>query len=188
MRRFARPLLTAGFATAVLSTIVACGSSTSAVNQRDTNAIASQLDIYQRNQPIPAGTFSQYRQTLISVENAQIHGVATTSFFFVQGSSAPYKVCPSIGFPVPSTGQLTNPQQVVSRGETGLTTLPQMEPNGTFTGDSSGTYVTCVAGDGTKYVVYAEGFVHTEGGAAHWDKASATVVVDGAPTVTMASK
>ena len=182
-----RPVLAATAAAAALLLLSGCDSSTS-VNAKDTQAIATQLDTYQRNQPIPAATFSQYRDTLIKVENAQIHGVATTSFFFVQGSAAPYKTCPSIGFPVASTSQLTNPQQTVSRGETGLTTLPQMEPTGVFTGESTGTYVTCVAADGIKYISYAEGFVHTEGGPAHWDKNAGGIVADGAPTVTTSGK
>lgn len=170
-----------------LTLATGCDSNSSA-NSKDQAATNTQLDIYQRNQPIPQAVFSQYRNTLINVENAQIHGVATTSFFFNQGSTQPYKVCPSVGFPVASTSQLTNPQQIAwGANNAGSAVIAQMEPNGTFTGDSTGTYVTCIGADGTRYVSYAEGFVDTEGGPAHWDKGSNSIVLDGAPTVTAGS-
>lgn len=173
-------------ATAVLAAVivaaVGCSDSNSATDA-DKKTSEGQLDIYQKNQPIPFSTWSQYRQTLTDVELAQIHGVATTSFFFNQGATQPYKSCPSIGFPVASTSQLTNPQQAVWGHQSG-TTIGQLEPNGTFTGDSTGTYVVCVAPNGIKYISYAEGFVHAEGGPAHWDTNLKLIVDDGAPTVT----
>lgn len=129
---------------------------------------------YQANQPAPTGdVFSQYRQTAIEVENAQIHGVATTSFMFNQGDRKPHAQCPSIGFPMASTTQLT-------QGDIA-------EANGTYTGQSTGTYVVCVAPNGTGYVDYEEGFVHTVGGPAHWDD-NLGIVLDGPPTVKVATK
>lgn len=154
--------------------------------ENDQNSVNRQLMEYQKNQPIPMFDRSQYRQTLIDVESAQVHGTATTSFFFNQGSNKPYKTCPSIGFPVPSTSQLTNPDQVeLHEGNYngGNVVIGQQEPNGAYTGSSSGTYVICVSPSGTDYVSYAEGFVHTEGGNAHWDNATNSVVLDGEPTV-----
>jgi hypothetical protein len=153
-------------------------------DQKVTN---TQLDRYQKNQPVPQYDWSQYRQTVIDVENARVHGVATTTFFFNMGAREPFKSCPSIGFPVPSTAQLTNPDQVVAAPNTSSESIGQAEPNGTYTGESSGTYVVCVAPSGTKYVTYWEGFVHTEGGAAHWDEKQG-VVLDGEPTVKSKSK
>lgn len=180
-RRVIAATLTAAAATAA---VAGCSASPSSANQKDTKAIGTQLDIYQRNQPIPQANFSQLREALRNVENAQIHGIATTSFFFNQGASQPYKTCPSIGYPIASTSQLTNPQQIATHGNEGIGSIPQMEPNGVFTGDSTGTYVVCVDPQGIKYIDYAEGFVHTEGGPAHFDKASGLIVADGAPTVT----
>jgi hypothetical protein len=152
-----------------------CDSGTTA----DANATDRQLKQYQSKQPIPFHDWSQYRQTLISIDDAQAHGTATTSFMFLMGVPNPIRTCPSIGYPVPSTAQLTNPGQ-----NSGGTTISQMEPNGVYTGESSGTYVVCVV-NGKPVPVYWEGDVHAEGGPAHWDKAKGQVVTDGAPTVTV---
>lgn len=156
---------------------------------KDQQATNDQAQRYGANQPVPASDWSQYRQTIIDVELAQIHGVVTTSFFMNQGVEKPYMVCPSIGFPVATTSQLTNPDQVAFGGRDGsgangdYGVIAQMEPNGVYTGDSSGTYVVCVASDGTRYIQYAEAFVHTVGAPAHWDNEQGLIVLDGAPTV-----
>ncbi|MEC5149199.1 hypothetical protein [Cryobacterium sp. GrIS_2_6] len=175
-----------------LAAVVALGlaltgcTETPSATQNDQVASNSQLDRYQKNQPIPAADWSQYRQTVIDVENAQIHGVATTTFFFNQGTPKPIKVCPSIGFAVPTTAQLTNPDQITntSGAAAGYGVVAQQEPSGVYTGASSGTYVVCVASDGSKYISYWEGDVQTEGGAAHWDNTQGLILLDGAPTVT----
>jgi hypothetical protein len=166
----------------LLSASSCSGKPTSVGNdQKETN---SQMQKYQAAQPVPQYDWSQYRQTLIDAQNAQVTGVATTTFFFNQGSAEPFKSCPSIGFPVPITSQLTNPDQTINHGNDGIAPVGQAEPNGTYTGDSSGTYVVCVEKGGAKVVDYWEGFVETEGGPAHFDNASKQIVLDGNPTVT----
>jgi hypothetical protein len=187
-----KKILIATAAVATMLTLAACDSTSagSAVNA-DKAKTDTQLSRYQKNQPIPQSDYSQLRQTVIDAEMAQIHGVATTTFFFNQGTPNPVESCPSIGFPVPSTAQLTNPQQLVGNGGSsgyyGVGTIAQQEPNGVYTGDSAGTYVICVAPNGTKYINYAEEYAHTVGGAAHWDKTQGMIVLDGAPTVVAKS-
>lgn len=168
-----------------VAAVAGCGSGGNA-NNADQARSATQLSVYQQNQPIPQAAWSQYRQTLVDVELAQIHGVATTSFFFNQGATDPYKSCPSIGFPVASTSQLTNPQQAISsHNVTGFAVIGQLEPNGTFTGESTGTYVVCVDPvTKTAHIDYAEGFVDTEGGPAIWDQGTHSIRPNGAATVT----
>ncbi|MCV7174920.1 hypothetical protein [Mycolicibacterium sphagni] len=157
-----------------------CGANSSTAAGKDQAQTNNQLDRYQANQPVPAFDRSQLRQQVITVENAQAHGVATTTFFFNQGVQEPIFVCPSIGFPIPSTAQLTNPQQALW-GTNSSVTIGQMEPTGVYTGDSTGTYVECVAPSGTQFIKYWEGFVDTIGGPAHWD--GHHEVLDGEPTV-----
>lgn len=171
-------------AIAVGALVAACSSPQgTTVDTADTN---TQLKLYQQNgQSIPLHAWSQQRQTVIDVENAQADGMATTTFFFNLGIRNPIQSCPSIGFPVPSTAQLTNPSQEV--GSQGAV-VGQMEPNGVYTGQSSGTYVICVAPNGTRYVDYWEGDVQTVGGPAHWDNVNGSVVLDGAPSVPLGSK
>lgn len=173
--------------TALLATgaLTACGTPKS-VNE-DRKQTNNQLDRYQRNQPVPGYDYSQYRQTLLDVLGAQVHGVATTTFFFNQGVPAPVKSCPSIGFPIPSTAQLTNPEQRVG-GSGGPVTVGQAEPNGVYTGESSGTYVVCVAAGGKRRIDYWEGYVAAEGGPARWDDQSKQIVADGDPTVKASGK
>lgn len=167
---------------------LAAGCTGNTAASQDQSTVNKQLGAFEQSQPVPFNNWSQYRQTLIDIEQAQIHGVATTSFFFNQGVQDPYMSCPSIGFPVASTSQLTNPTQVSNGGGNQNTsnenvTIDQSEPNGAYTGQSTGTYVICVLPNGSKEPQYAEQFVHTVGGAAHWDQTTHQVVPDGAATV-----
>jgi hypothetical protein len=180
MRSTTRARAVVGFATAVgLLAVAGCTSSQGDATRNDQATTESQLQTYQQNQPIQRYKWSQYRQTIIDVERAQVTGVATTTFFFNQGVQDPFQVCPSIGEPVPSTAQLTNPDQITwGANSAGSAVISQAEPNGVYIGDSSGTYVVCVAGSGKRYVDYWEGFVHTVGGAAHWDADKHQIVLD----------
>lgn len=174
-----KKILTIIAAAALLS---GCTDATAMSNdQKVTN---SQLEKYQQVQPVPMYDWSQYRQTVIDVTAAQANSVATTTFMFNMGTADPIDQCPSIGFPVPATAQLTNPEQITWQDGSNSQVIPQAEPNGTYTGDSQGTYIVCVASDGTKYIDYWEGSVKTTGGPAHWDYDKHRVVLDGKPTVT----
>lgn len=186
-----KKLLAAGLA-AVAAIALLAGCTTSATT-KDQTKVNNQLNTFEQTQPIPFNNWSQYRQTVIDVEQAEVHGVATTTFFYNMGSNIPTKVCPSIGYPVASTSQLTNPTQVAfggningNNGNYGV--IDQQEPNGVYTGASQGTYVVCVGSDGTKRIDYWEGFVHTEGGAAHFDAKTQQIVDDGGTTVEAKTK
>jgi hypothetical protein len=161
-------------------TLTACEDNGTKSDEAATN---KQLEQYQKVQPIPFYEWSQYRETITSIADAQAKGTATTSFFFTQGVQKPIKVCPSIGYPVPSTAQLTSPDQAI--GANGAT-IGQMEPTGVYTGESTGTYVVCII-QGKAVPTYWEGFVHTEGSPAEWDEESQQIVNTGAPTVVAES-
>lgn len=168
-------LLLAGILGALVLT--GCGNSGSQSDQQNTD---DQLKTYQRNgQDIHKYQWSQYRQTLNDVQDAEVAGEATTTFFFNLGVRDPYFVCPSVGFPVPADSELTNPlQNVGSQGAV----ISQMDPNGTFPGNTAGTWVICVAPNGSKELHYSEPQDHTVGGPAHWDEQKG-IVLDGAPSV-----
>lgn len=147
------------------------GASSQSPNEADQATSTRILKGYQNNQPVPVFTYSQLRQNLIEIETAQAQTTQTTSFFFNQGVAAPIMSCPSIGFPIPTTYQLSNPEQLSRHGGSGgggNVVLPQVEANGAFTGDSSGTYVICVNAQGQPYASYWEGFVQTVTGPATW--------------------
>jgi hypothetical protein len=125
------------------------------------------------NQPLPHFPWSQIKQTLIEVETAQATSVQTTSFFFNQGVQDPFFVCPSIGFPIPNTASLSNPQQVQWRGGqygNAAAVVSQQDPTGIYTPtSSSGTFAVCVGADGKAFAKYWEGFVDTVTGPAKWN-------------------
>lgn len=142
----------------------------------DERQAGAQLNRYQDAQPVPEFDWSQLRQNLIEIGAAQVQTTATTSFFFNLGITDPVASCPSIGYPIPSTYQLSNPAQVT----TGSAVVPQLESNGVYTGDSSGTYVMCVNADGQAYALYWEGHVMAVSGAAEF--ADGQVRLVGAPS------
>ena len=161
--------------------LTACSPSSVNSDQTLTN---DQLTQYQQAQPVPVFKWSQERATLIAVINARANTTATTSFFFNQGVKDPISTCPSIGYPVASTAELTNPDQVVASSAV----VSQIDPPGVYTGVSTGTYVLCVSSSGTKYPYYWEGFVATVGGDAKWDPATGQATLIGEPTVKVPSK
>jgi hypothetical protein len=148
------------------------------------NTAEEQLSQFLKSQPIPRFNYSQLRQNLIEIETAQSNTTATTSLMFLLagvGSSGPLvHSCPSIGFPIPATYQLTNPQQVIGRDS--RVAIPQLESNGVYTGDTTGTYVMCVGEDGKAFAFYHEGYVATVTGPAHWDVTKGEIVMDGTST------
>jgi len=171
-------------AVAVLAGLVltagSCGESDKTESRKqDEKAAGAQLIQYQQSQPVPLFDYSQLRQNLIEIETAQTSTTATTSFMFLMGNAGTtgplVHHCPSIGFPIPATYQLTNPVQKAGDG----VTVAQIEANGVFTADTTGTYVICVGADGSPYAYYWEGFVATATGPAHWDNTLGEVVMDG---------
>lgn len=185
-----RTIVVALLAVVTVASLAGCTAATSSVAD-DQKATNNQLNTFEQVQPIPKNTYSQYRQTVIDVEQAEIHGVATTTFFYNLGSNVPLKSCPSIGFPVAATAQLTNPQQIAwatNNGNVEADPIAQAEPNGVYTGDSQGTYVVCVQSNGDKRIDYWEGSVETEGGSATYDPQSGQITNSGSTTVKSTDK
>jgi len=160
MRRYLRLGVALAAAAGLLT---ACNNSANQQDRRTSNSILRQ---YETSQPAPKFTWSQIRQTAIDVETAQAHTTQTTSFFFNLGVQDPVQSCPSIGFPVATTTQITNP--LTPSGYNDNSTIAQIDPNGIYSGDSSGTYVLCVGPGGKTYGVYWEGFVYSVTGPAVW--------------------
>ncbi len=164
--------------TVTLGACTAHRSKATKLEQQQQNAISKTLV---QNQPLPQFNYSQLRQNLIEVETAEAQGVQTTTFFFNLGARDPIQTCPSIGAPIATTQQLSNPLQSEVRGgdHGGVAVIGNLEPNGTYTGDSAGTYVMCIGGDGQPYANYWEGFVQTVFAPAEWDAATHSVKITG---------
>ena len=169
--------ITIGMVAAVglAATATACGGGGGGGNSGAHNERKAQQQIENRleiNQPIPVNPYSQMRQNLIEIENAEANGVQSTTFFFNQGIKDPIMTCKSIGAPIPSTAQLSNPDKVERHGsqyDGGNVVIHQMEPNGVYTGDSTGTWSECLNAQGKPYPQYWEGFVSSAFGDATWD-------------------
>lgn len=171
--------------TAVALPLAACSGSSTTAQKQDAQAMADIQSRMQNAQPIPAFPWSQYRQTIIDAETAQANGTQTTSFWFTRGAGGqgtPIGSCPSLGFPVPASAQLSNPEVPIwgpSQGSSA--TVSQMEPNGVYTGPTDGTYVVCAGTGGKPYLTYVEADVVTVGGPAEWRDGQ--VRITGDPTI-----
>lgn len=184
-----KKLTIAGVTLLAVLTLAACsGGSTSTAAQNDQRVSNNALSQLQKAQPVPEFKYSQIRATLIAVEEAQASVTATTTFFFNYGIKDPITSCPSIGFPLASTTELTNPQQVVDPNSdtAGNAVISQPDPTGVYAGASQGTYVVCVAPNGSQYIQYWEGDVETVGGPAAWENGQ--IVLKGEPTVKVPQK
>ena len=167
--------------------VAACGPGTSAGQALENKTSNNIEKTYLLNEPPPTFSYSAIRATAISIEAIQALNEQTTSFGFNMGEKNPVWSCPSLGEPVASTDEITNPQQVAT------TTVPyqggaavpigNMDPNGVYSGDSTGTYVLCVNASGTPYAEYWEGSVDTVSGPAVWNSKTGTIDVTGAPTM-----
>jgi len=158
-----RKLLVVAIFAAVV--VAACEGGTDSI-ARDEKASEQALANLQNAHPVPLFQRSQLRQNLVEIVTAQAETTQTTTFFFNLGVADPINQCPSIGFPIPATAQLTNPDQIIG-GETDVT-IAQVEPTGVYTGDTTGTYAMCIDAQGRAYAVYWEGFVQTVTGPAEW--------------------
>lgn len=129
--------------------------------------------IAEKTLPAPTFSYSEGRWVLTEAEASIALGVATTSFVFQQGDPNPVESCPSIGYPVANTAQLTNPQKVVTDPNVNQygqdNVVGNMDPYQYYTPNASqGTYVLCVNRQGGQYLLYAEPNVIAVAGSAQW--------------------
>jgi hypothetical protein len=126
--------------------------------ERETNAIATGFDRLTRSQQVPSFDFSQERQTLIDLTTIRAHGTHGTAVATALDGSLIWW-CPTQGAPVPSTYQLTNPEQIIGRGGRNHyegQTIPLGEPTGVYTGDSAATWTLCLDLSGKPFARYEE--------------------------------
>jgi hypothetical protein len=167
-----RSLLFAGVAIGLVLTSAACTSSSggNAAESQQQQADTNQMEVVL---PLPQFQYSELREELIQIEAIQAFGLSSTSFFFNAGDSTPIGECASVGLPIPTTANLSNPWQaeVPTNGSNGNTAVAigQMDPDGIYTGDSTGTNVLCKTSNGGTYLAYAEEYVHAVTAQAYWN-------------------
>ena len=161
--------------------LVATGCVSGSARRAEQQTAEDQLTRFLQTQPVPTFTWSQLRQNLIELETSQAHTTQTTTFFFNLGIKDPIANCPSIGFPIAATYQLSSPQSATRvGGSSGRYILPQLEATGVYTANTTGTYVMCTNDAGQAYAQYWEGYVMAVTGPATWQDGQ--VVLTGAPT------
>jgi hypothetical protein len=129
-------------------------------NSREANSVASQQDGFVRNQPHPVFDWSLERHLMIKLYEARNRAVNTHAYVMNRATGHILWSCNSLGYPIPATTQLTNPQVAV-RVYQGGTTIAQAEPNGLYSPmDTSATWVMCVDDRGQVTPVYEEDHVH----------------------------
>lgn len=104
----------------------------------ESNQVNNQQTVYSQNQPLHQYDYSPERDELQQIYDARMKVVNTWTVIYSMGK--PVFVCPSKGYPIPYTTQLTNPQNWVGTG----VAIPQAEPNGLYTGTSNATWVLCI--------------------------------------------
>ena len=175
--------------------LCACGpsNSTPSAQQQENAAQNRDSQNLETNQPPPIFNYSQERQTLIDAETIEANETATTTFFFDGYNQNPVMTCSSIGFPIPDSTELTNPDKVVYNysGDDGVagTAIGNQDPTGVYGGGAStGTLVVCVNGSGQKYLVRWEGNTDAVTSSAKWDNTTHQAIVLGAPTAKIHDK
>lgn len=141
------------------------------------------------SQPLPAVYYSQERANLIDIELAEVNDVRTTSFVVGNNGDVLMYSCPSIGFGIPDSASLSNPDQVENDSYPSggaAVTIGQMDPTGIYApASSAGTWLICLSDNGTPYINRFEPNVSTIGGPAEWvqnPKDGQHIVNTGAPT------
>lgn len=124
---------------------------------REQEAIDTGFERLTQSQQVPSFDYSQERQTLIDVLTARAEGTHGTAYARSLSGDLVWW-CPTVGAPIPSTYQLTNPDRVV--GGDGANTeeqvIPLGEPSGVYTGESAATWTMCLDDAGTPFAQYEE--------------------------------
>lgn len=138
---------------ALMVVLVGCEDNNSA-DQADADFTARIAGQFGKAQPPHAYDASQARENLIAAHDALALGADSWTVQHVEGVGVTFE-CPSVGFPIPLTSQLTNPERWSSNAH-GAVTLPQMEPYGVFTGSTAATMGNCVLPNGEVGIFYSE--------------------------------
>lgn len=133
-----------------------CGDPTSAQIEQSQQELANKQIV--RNQPPPdLGGWSFERHIVTELYKARNRTISTYTYTIIEYTGQIVEVCPSIGYPIPYSTQLTNPEKIEDRYQSGYAILPNPEPNGLYPPSSAeATIINCVNPDGSLSPVYFE--------------------------------
>lgn len=158
------PLIFPALCLLVLLALVSCDykpSSSEVEHAQQEGGIQAML----RNQPVPTLTYSMERQIVTETYLARNRKMATWTYTRdMQGRIT--EICPSMGYPIPYSTQLTNPSQLATtyaNTKTGASNhsidgvIGNPEPTGLYPpAASEATLVSCVEPDGAVVPTYWE--------------------------------
>lgn len=122
-------------------------------DSKENNDVERQQTVYVKTQPVPFFDWSLERHLMVELYKARNQAIHTYSYSISQMTGQIIAYCPSLGFPIPATTQLTNPNKWVAQG----ITLPQAEPNGLYSPPMThATWVMCLSPDGKVEPAYWE--------------------------------
>lgn len=122
-------------------------------NSVEAQAVGQQQSIYVQNQPAPTFEWSLERHLMIQLYRARNQRVTTYSYVVSPMTGRVMFSCPSMGYPIPATTQLTNTEAADVNGHV----LPQAEPNGLYSPtETHATWVMCLRPNGDVMPVYIE--------------------------------
>ena len=141
-----RKIIATGAAVAIFA--IGCGS-TSVYNEQA--AVDAQQQQYAKVQPVPYFDYSTQRGLLIDIYKSQNENHQTWAVVTSYSGQLVFE-CESQGYPIPASYQLTNSLRNVGTGGP----VAEAEPNGLFSGATSGTYVMCIRDNGQVSPIYTE--------------------------------
>jgi hypothetical protein len=146
------------FAIATIPLLAACQIEPSSA-QADKTAQEQQTRQAQMAVGMPSVTNFAKRRTLkMAIEN-QDKMVPTVTYVWSQFTGKTFKVCDSIGYPIPAATQYTSPQ-MKEGGFDHPVVLPQADPDGTYSPASAdATLVSCVGPDKKIHLLTVEDHV-----------------------------
>lgn len=127
-------------------------------NYTETQQQEAGVNAIVQNQPVPdLGGYSFERNIVIETYLARNHTIATYAYMFTMDGKI-VEICPSIGYPIPYSTQLSAPEKLAYSSSGAV--IPQSEPNGLYPpSDAAATLVQCVNPDGSVSPTYIEWYV-----------------------------
>ena len=146
----------------IIASLVGCYTTTQTDIEQSQQA--AWVEAITRNQPVPdLGGYSFEREIVIQTYQARNHTISTWAYT-ITGTGQIIELCPSIGYPIPYSTQLTNPD-ALTRTMTGNGyyvegQVANPEPNGLYPpADAAATLIQCVNSDGSVSPMYFEWYV-----------------------------
>lgn len=143
-----------------------CGSPPA--NSAETHQVTDQQGIYLNHQPVHTYQWSNEREILQQIYDQRVSGNLNTWTVWISNDGKPLGMCPSKGYPIPYSTELTNPHQITYQhfdgngGQWEVGVVDQMDPNGLYpVGMTNATWVTCISPDGSLHPQYIEPLVMT---------------------------